>query len=56
MIVLPILSTIAAIAWSAIIVMANGMSDAPTMGFQGGGMLMVVWIGVAALWLAWWIG
>jgi hypothetical protein len=36
MIVLAILATLAAIVWTAIVVMANGMSDAPSQVFQGG--------------------
>jgi hypothetical protein len=53
MIVLAILGTLAAIVWTIIVVWANGMSDAPMMGFQGGLTLWLAWIAVAALWLAW---
>lgn len=53
MIVLAILGTIAALIWSLVTVIGNGMRDVPGE-FQGGGLLIFCWLGVAALWLAWW--
>lgn len=55
MIVLAVLGTLAAIVWTAIVIFANEMSDAPMMGFQGGLTLWAAWIGVAILWFAWWL-
>jgi len=56
MIVLAILSTLGALFWTWITVMANGMSDAPMAGFQGGFVLLLVWILAAGFWLAWVVG
>jgi hypothetical protein len=56
MIVLAILATIASIIWTGFVVVANGMSDAPQMAFQGGWMIAAAWVVVAALYLAWWVG
>ena len=55
MIVLAILATIASIILSVVVVFANGMSDAPTMAFQGGWMIGGAWLVTAALYLAWWV-
>lgn len=55
MIVLAIVATIAALAWSGLTLFANGMRDGPGE-FRGGGLLVAVWCGVALLWLAWWVG
>ncbi len=54
MIILAILSTIAAAAWSFVVVMANGMSSAPSLGFQGGWTIGAAWAVVVVFWLAWW--
>lgn len=54
MIVFAILGFLAAIVWSFFVIMANGMSDAPMSGFQGGGMILAAWIVEAVLILAWW--
>jgi len=56
MIVLAILATIASVILSGFVVMANGMSDAPQMAFQGGWMIAGAWLVTAALYLAWWVG
>lgn len=55
MIVFAILGTIAAIVWSVIVVIANGMRASPGE-FQGQGTLIAAWLGAAILWLAWWFG
>ncbi len=52
MIVLAILTTIAALVWSFVVFLANGMSDGTK--FQGRLSLIAVWIVVAIMWLAWW--
>lgn len=54
MIVFAVLGTIAAIVWSALVVFANGMSSAPSLGFQGGWSIIAAWAAVLVLWLAWW--
>ena len=54
MIVFAIIGFFAAIVWSLFVIMANGMSDAPMLGFQGGGTIAVAWIVEAILILAWW--
>jgi hypothetical protein len=53
MIVLAIIATIAAVLWTAFVVFANGMSDAPSVGFQGEWSIIGAWGVTAALWLAW---
>lgn len=44
MIVIAIIGTICALVWSAVTVMANGMSDAPGQGFQGVGTVALGWV------------
>lgn len=53
MIVLAILSTLAAAGCTVFIVFANGMSDAPGAGFQGEWVIIVAWAVTAALWAGW---
>jgi hypothetical protein len=38
-----VLAVLVAIVWTGIVVFANGMSDAPSAGFQGGWTISVVW-------------
>lgn len=54
MIVLAIAGTVAAILWSLVVIIGNGMSDAPSAAFQGVPSLVAAWAGSATLWLAWW--
>ena len=44
MTVLAILAVLGAIVWTLFVIAANGMSDAPTLGFQGGGSLIAAWL------------
>jgi hypothetical protein len=53
MIVLAIISTLAAIAWSFAVLWANSMRSSPGE-FQFGFTLVAAWIGSAIMWLAWW--
>jgi hypothetical protein len=53
MIVLAIISTLAAIVGSIMLVFANSMASSPQP-FRGGGLLIAAWFGVAVMWLAWW--
>lgn len=46
MIVLAIVGTLAALWWSAMTVVGNGMRDVPGE-FQGGGLLIATWVGVS---------
>lgn len=55
MIVLAILATLAAIAWTVVVLFANGMASSP-QDFQGAWGIGLAWIIVAALWAAWLIG
>jgi hypothetical protein len=54
MIVFAILATVVAAAWSFVVKLANDSRPSPRE-FQGGGTIWAAWLGVAALWLAWWI-
>jgi hypothetical protein len=54
MIILAILGTLGAIAWTVIVFGANVMSDDVTGGFQGALSLGGAWLISAALWAAWW--
>jgi hypothetical protein len=54
MLVVAILGTIGAVVWTILGVFANGMSDAPSAGFQGGWTIVVAWVVAAVIWLAWW--
>jgi len=56
MIVLAIIATIIAIGVSFLVVMANGMSDAPMAGFQGGYTIAIAWGVAGVFWLAWGVG
>jgi len=56
MIVLAILSTLGALFLTWITIMANGMSDAPMAGFQGGYTIAVAWGVAGVFWLAWVMG
>jgi hypothetical protein len=38
------LLTVCAIGWSLMIFLANGMSDAPTLGFQGLWSIAGIWV------------
>lgn len=53
MIVLAILSTLAAAGCTVFVVFANGMSDAPGAGFQGGWLIAAAWVVTIALWAGW---
>jgi len=53
MIVLAIVSTLGAIAWSLAVLWANSMRSSPGE-FQFGVTLVAAWIGVLIMWLAWW--
>ena len=52
MIVLAIVSTFGAIAWSLAVLWANSMRSSPG-DFQFGFTLIAAWIGTAIMWLAW---
>lgn len=52
MIVLAIIATIGAGIWSAFVVFGNGMRASPGQ-FVGRGTILVAWIMVVLLWLAW---
>lgn len=54
MIVLAIVSTLVAASFSVATLLANGMASSPQP-FRGGGLLIGIWIGVAVMWLAWWL-
>jgi hypothetical protein len=54
MIVLAIISTLAAIAWSFAVLWANSMRSSPGE-FQFGFSLVVAWLIAATMWLAWWL-
>lgn len=55
MIVLAILGTLAALAWSLVVFGANSMRSSPGA-FEGGGTIAVAWVVCAVFWLAWWVG
>jgi hypothetical protein len=48
---LAVIAVIAAIVWSLFVVAANGMSDAPSAGFQGGDTIVIAWL-IAAVFVA----
>jgi len=52
-IVLAIVTTLAAIIFSLMTLFANSMASSPQP-FRGGWPLIAVWFGVAGMWLAWW--
>jgi hypothetical protein len=54
MIVLAILSTLAAAAFSIATLFANSMASSPQP-FRGGALLISIWLGVGVMWLAWWL-
>ncbi len=56
MIVLAIAATIASICWSVFVVMANGMSDAPQLAFQGVGSIALAGIVTIVLWVSYAVG
>ena len=56
MIVLASLATLVAAAVTIVVFLANGMSDSPSMPFQGNGLIIGTWGLTAVLWLAWWVG
>jgi hypothetical protein len=51
--IIAVVATVVAGIWTVMTLWANSMSDAPMAGFQGGGMLIGIWLAVAVLWLAW---
>lgn len=53
MIVLAIAATVAALLFSFVVVMANGMSSSPSTPFQGGYLLATSWVVCALFWVAW---
>lgn len=55
MILLAILATVAAVFWTCIALMADGMM-APRRPFPGGLSVTAAWIVAAVLWAAWWMG
>ena len=55
MIVFAILGTIAALAWSVLVMGANGMRSSPG-DFVGGWGIGAAWVLAAVLWLAWAVG
>jgi hypothetical protein len=56
MIILAIIGTLAAIAWTLLVFMGNAMSSRPTDGLGGGWTIIAAWIGVLLLYAAWWWG
>lgn len=57
MIVLAIAATLAAVIWSFIVFIANGMRERQSPGeIEGGVSVVLSWIGAAVIWLAWWLG
>jgi hypothetical protein len=55
MIVFAILGTFAALAWSILVMAANGMRSSPGE-FRGAFSVGAAWVVAAVLWLAWAIG
>jgi hypothetical protein len=55
MIVFAILGTLAALAWSVLVVAANGMRSSPGE-FRGSFSVGAAWVVTAVLWLAWAVG
>ena len=55
MIVFAILGTLAAAAFSLMVLWANAMRSSPG-DFYGRGMLTAAWLAVLVFWLAWWVG
>lgn len=53
MLTLAILAFGASVLWTAFVVFANGMSDAPTAAFSGTGTLWACWVVTAVLFLVW---
>ena len=51
MTVFAVIAVIAAIVWSLFVIAANGMSDAPSAGFKGGGTIVIAWP-IAAVFVA----
>jgi len=47
------LGTALAVLWTAVVLFANGMRSSQGE-FFGLGSIIIAWIGVAVLWLAWW--
>ena len=54
LLVLAVLMTLVAVAITFVVLLANSMSDAPTMPFEGGSFIAASWVAAAGLW-AWWI-
>jgi len=54
MIVLAIVCTLAAAAFSVMTFVADGSASSPQP-FRGGGLLIAAWCGVGVVWLAWWL-
>ena len=53
---LAILATLGSLVWTYIVFLGNAMSDAPTVPFQGGISLVVVWVVTVLLYVAWYMG
>ena len=51
--ILSIVLSVVTVIWTAIVVYANGMSDAPSEGFQGGATILVP-LGLALFFFAAW--
>lgn len=56
MLVLAIFATIASFVWTGFVIFANGMSDAPTAPFQGGGGIALAWLFTLVLWIGYVVG
>jgi hypothetical protein len=54
MLVVAILGTIGAVVWTVLAIQAKALSKAPSLGFEGGGLVAIMWLIVAALWAVWW--
>ncbi len=54
--VLTILGIFVTIAWTALVFMANMMSDAPSAGFQGGWSILVPLCATLLFGFLWWHG
>lgn len=49
-----IVTTVLSIGVTGVVLLANMMSDAPTMEFQDGWVIAVVWGVTACLYVVWW--
>jgi hypothetical protein len=54
--IIAVVATVVAGIWTVITLVANAMSDARTVGFQGGGTLILAWLSVLYFWFSWYVG